>query len=304
MKILKKIGLFVFAFFFILICLLLTTSFLLKISLKPSSISKYVEENDLTLLLKTSKGEDSSILKETKYFLNDLGISSNTIDYILESDITKKYMGEMIENYILYYLGEKEAPVFDSSMLKKILRENQQMISWMLKSDSKQNREKKMRELEKKIDEHSKDILSFFPTIQNILKRVESEKTYFGLSTHQGLKLISLMMSKKWIITLFVNLWISLIMMFVLATSLEEVYKSLSISFSIYTALLIVLEIILGTVIKSKLMIRLEVASVLINYLLNVLSKDIFVFVIVGIICSIFFYKFPKIRVKKTLTMT
>ena len=196
--------------------------------------------------------------------------------------------------YVLYYLNEGEKPEFDASMFKRILRENVEITSWLFNTDSRQERERKQKLIDEKIDEYSEDVLNFFPTIQNFMKRLESEKSYFGFSVHQILDLISFMMSKLWICISVVLLWICLLLIFWCGDSVEKVYQALFRSVFIYISFLIIVEVLLGTVIKTMMMERLEVANVFINYMVNVLSKDIWVFVIIGILTAIFFKKYPQ----------
>lgn len=302
MKILRKIGLVFFTISLLFLALLLTSSFLIKVSIRPSSIQKYILENDFSFIIKDSSGEDSALIKETKSFLNELGISKTVVESLVQSDVIKKYMSDYTVKYILYYLGEDNKPEFNSTLFKKIIKENIQIAPWLFSGDSKASMLKKQKMIEEKIDLYATDVLDFFPTVKSFIKRLESEKTYFGVTIHQVLKLISLLISKKWIIVCIVMFWISLIMMFVCGLSLKSVYKALFVATFSYTSILIVLEIILGTVVKTSLMNRLEVANVFINYMVNVLSKGIWVFVIVGILCSIFFKKFPDVKIKKSLT--
>ena len=196
---LKKIGLVFFSICLLFLCLSLTTSFILKVNIRSTSIRKYIEENDFSFLVKTSSGEDSHFIKETKTFLQGLGISTSVVDQVIQSDVVKQAISDYSVKYVLYYLNEGEKPEFDASMFKRILRENVEITSWLFNTDSKQERERKQKLIDEKIDEYSKDVLNFFPTIQNFMKRLESEKSYFGFSVHQILDLISFMMSKLWI---------------------------------------------------------------------------------------------------------
>ena len=303
MKLIKETGVFLSSILLFLTCLFLTISFILKISIRPSSIQKYINENDFSFLVKTSSGDDSLFLKETKMFLEGLGISGSVVDQVIESDVVKQLIRDYTIQYILYYLNEGEKPVFDASLFKKILRENTQITSWLFKSISKQEKEQKQKLIDEKIDEYSKDVLNFFPTVQHFMQRLESEKSYFGVTIPQILDFIAFLMSKFWILLSIILLWISMILLFCCGKNVRSVYKALYRTSFAYTSVLIVVEIFLGTVVKTALMNRLEIANGFINYMVNVISKDIWVFVIVGIFCSIFFYHYPKwIYPKKSLT--
>lgn len=302
MKYIKKVGLIFFSGLFIGCCFFLMVSFLLKVSIRSSSIKKYVDENDFAFLVKTSSGEDSKLLKETKSFLQDIGVSSSVIDEIIKSDVMKKYITNYTVLSILYYLGEGEEPKVDISFFKKVFKENIQITSWIMETNSKQERHAKMKVLEEKFDKYATHIIDFVPPVKNFLKRLEGENTYLGLTFKQILALISLMMSKKWIISVVILMWLSLVFIFVCGENLLTVYHSLFVSFLVFTSVLIIIEILLGTVLKTKLMERLESANVFINYMVNVLSKDIWVFVIVGILMCIFFKKYPQLMRKKILT--
>ena len=103
---LKKIGLVFFSICLIFLCLCFTTSFILKVNIRSTSIRKYIEENDFSFLVKTSSGEDSHLIKETKAFLQGLGISSSVVDQVIQSDVVKQAISDYSVKYVLYYLKE------------------------------------------------------------------------------------------------------------------------------------------------------------------------------------------------------
>jgi len=276
---------------FLLTCsaVFLTFSFLIKWNLKEDRVVNYTKQNDLSFILKTKDGNTNDLLKDTEEYLKKIGIPSNTIDEVINSESTHEFVGiytYKILNYAIHKNGTLEITKND---ILNLVKNNFPIIAENIKKEGKEFSKSQQEEILSLIDRYSSEVIELFPTVNTLIQKINREDfvIYHDITLGKITKFLGVFTGK----TLIYSLCSILIFSFLLLVLINYkkmillIYIRLSILF--YSFFFIIVEVLLGTVIKDYLMSEWESANSVLNYFVNVVSKNLWVFILIGFFLSI-----------------
>lgn len=305
MKIIKKIISWILVFLSFLSLFLLTITFVVKINFNETKITNYLKETDFTFLLKTRNGEKTEIEKNVEEVLEKIGIPPSTITNVMNSEATKNFIGKYAYETFAFFLFNRPIPVISSDDFLQLFEDNFKVIEATLEENGQTFTEKQKKDIQKFIENHKEQIMDLFPEINKVIQKFEKKDIpiYGGITLLDVTNLLNFLISDTWLYCLiFANIIIFVLLLLLnFKTRLYLSYWRMSVI--LYTFFLIFIEIMLGTVVKTFVMTSWESANVFLNYLVNLLSKNLGLFLILGIVLIIFFSlllkKFKIIEQKK-----
>ena len=254
--------------------LYITISGLLKYNLQEEQFLNYLKDNDISFLLRTQSGEESSFYKDLTAGLSQIQIPEETIIPILNSEPTKEFLATYIYNAVLSYIYDYEQPKVTSEEILTLLESNFPVIEQTL---GEELTEAKQSEILNYANIYMEDLQGALPTINEVIQKV-------GLTSLENLKILIRIMQNKTIfilVSLGSLLFLGLLILFARTEKKDEHYIKRSIT--LYVAILLVVEVLIGTILKDYFMSEIAIIKVFINYLCNILAKEIWLFVFLGL---------------------
>ena len=253
--------------------LYITISGLLKYNLQEEQFLNYLKDNDISFLLRTQSGEESSFYKDLTAGLSQIQIPEETIIPILNSEPTKEFLATYIYNAVLSYIYDYEQPKVTPEEILSLLESNFPVIEQTL---GEELTEVKQSEILNYANIYMEDLQGALPTINEVIQKV-------GLTSLENLKILIRIMQNKTIfilVSLGSLLFLGLLILFTRVAKTDEHYIKRSIT--LYVAILLVVEVLIGTILKDYFMSEIAIIKVFINYLCNILAKEIWLFVFLG----------------------
>ena len=254
--------------------LYITISGLLKYNLQEEQFLNYLKDNDISFLLRTQSGEESSFYKDLTAGLSQIQIPEETIIPILNSEPTKEFLATYIYNAVLSYIYDYEQPKVTPEEILSLLESNFPVIEQTL---GEELTEAKQSEILNYANIYMEDLQDALPTINEVIQKV-------GLTSLENLKILIRIMQNKTIfilVSLGSLLFLGLLILFTRVAKTDEHYIKRSIT--LYVAILLVVEVLIGTILKDYFMSEIAIIKVFINYLCNILAKEIWLFVFLGL---------------------
>lgn len=254
--------------------LYITISGLLKYNLQEEQFLNYLKDNDISFLLRTQSGEESSFYKDLTAGLSQIQIPEETIIPILNSEPTKEFLATYIYNAVLSYIYDYEQPKVTPEEILSLLESNFPVIEQTL---GEELTEVKQSEILNYANIYMEDLQGALPTINEVIQKV-------GLTSLENLKILIRIMQNKTIfilVSLGSLLFLGLLILFTRVAKTDEHYIKRSIT--LYVAILLVVEVLIGTILKDYFMSEIAIIKVFINYLCNILAKEIWLFVFLGL---------------------
>lgn len=254
--------------------LYITISGLLKYNLQEEQFLNYLKDNDISFLLRTQSGEESSFYKDLTAGLSQIQIPEETIIPILNSEPTKEFLATYIYNAVLSYIYDYEQPKVTSEEILSLLESNFPVIEQTL---GEELAEAKQSEILNYANIYMEDLQGALPTINEVIQKV-------GLTSLENLKILIRIMQNKTIfilVSLGSLLFLGLLILFARTEKKDERYIKRSIT--LYVAILLVVEVLIGTILKDYFMSEIAIIKVFINYLCNILAKEIWLCVFLGV---------------------
>lgn len=254
--------------------LYITISGLLKYNLQEEQFLNYLKDNDISFLLRTQSGEESSFYKDLTAGLSQIQIPEETIIPILNSEPTKEFLATYIYNAVLSYIYDYEQPKVTSEEILSLLESNFPVIEQTL---GEELAEAKQSEILNYANIYMEDLQGALPTINEVIQKV-------GLTSLENLKILIRIMQNKTIfilVSLGSLLFLGLLILFTRVAKTDEHYIKRSIT--LYVAILLVVEVLIGTILKDYFMSEIAIIKVFINYLCNILAKEIWLCVFLGL---------------------
>lgn len=254
--------------------LYITISGLLKYNLQEEQFLNYLKDNDISFLLRTQSGEESSFYKDLTAGLSQIQIPEETIIPILNSEPTKEFLATYIYNAVLSYIYDYEQPKVTSEEILTLLESNFPVIEQTL---GEELTEAKQSEILNYANIYMEDLQGALPTINEVIQKV-------GLTSLENLKILIRIMQNKTIfilVSLGSLLFLGLLILFTRVAKTDEHYIKRSIT--LYVAILLVVEVLIGTILKDYFMSEIAIIKVFINYLCNILAKEIWLCVFLGL---------------------
>jgi len=279
-----KITSYLLAFLIALLASILTISFLLKWNLKESNVIKYIQENDISFILKEKDGSETSFIEDTKRFLELVGFPKDTIEEVINSEITKDFIGKYTFSFLKSFIyGENDFTISSKDVIH-LAENNFPVIENILKKQNKvltKNQKNKILEL---VSDYSEHIMDFFPTIEALFKNIENGNIIIGgkISLNEFTFVVRKLEDKKIISILLIIFVLSTILLLLLNRKSKDYFKYLKVSVILYVVFFIIIEIFMGTILKDVLMSKWQGANSFLNYLVNVLSKELWIFLFIS----------------------
>lgn len=283
----------------LLISIIISSIFLtfileLKWNLQEQRIVSYLKKTDLTFILKTNDGEETDLLKNVKDYLALINIPEETIEKVLNSDVTKEFAGNYLKGILNSLIYQEKEFSITSNDLKELVDKNMPIIEETLKNKGKVLSEEEKKSIYNYVDEYSTEILDFFPVANKIITKLFEENVMIT----KDLSLENLTLIIRKLINPYITI-VTIIITLLLVFALWLINKNkrcyyFKILFFIYALILIIVEILLGTIIKEKLMLELTSAASFINFLVNELSKNLWLLIIVTVLISFILSKIEK----------
>ena len=252
----------------------MTISGLLNYNLEEKQLLSYLKDNDISFLLRTQSGEESSFYKDLTAGLSQIQIPEETILPILNSEPTKEFLATYIYNAVSAYINDLEQPQVTSKEILFLLENNFPIIEQTLQENLP---ETKKNEILDYANLYMEDLRAALPTINEVIQKV-------GLTSLDQLKILIRLLERK---DIFVLVSIGALLLLILLILFSRVDKTnerfIKRSITLYVAILLVLEALIGTVLKDYFMSEIAVIKVFVNYLCNVLAKEIWLFVFLGL---------------------
>ena len=248
----------------------MTISGLLNYNLEEKQLLSYLKDNDISFLLQTQSGEESSFYKDLTSGLSQIQIPEETILPILNSEPTKEFLATYIYNAVSAYINDLEQPQVTSKEILFLLENNFPIIEQTLQENLP---ETKKNEILDYANLYMEDLRAALPTINEVIQKV-------GLTSLDQLKILIRLLERK---DIFVLVSIGALLLLILLILFSRVDKTneryIKRSITLYVAILLVLEALIGTVLKDYFMSEIAVIKVFVNYLCNILAKEIWLLI-------------------------
>jgi len=289
------------SYFLVLCCafsaVYLTFSFLFYWNLKEERIARYLKENDLAFLFQNTDGKDSNLLEDTKEALRIIGIPSSTIHEVVNSDVTTKFIAKYLRELSLYFIYKTEEPSISKQDMISLVEENFSVVNEVLQREGKSLSEDQKKIILTLIDHHSDHIMELFPTVVRFQEKIRNEdlSIYQNVGIQDVRGMFQRFSNKTLVFSLILILISSSFLLFLIYRKKFFLFcKYLSFSIFLYVSFFVSFEVFLGTVLKEYLMLEWQSANTILNYLVNVISKDLWIFLLLSLGLLLFFGFFRK----------
>lgn len=294
MKLGKKIISYILIGICITSAIFLTISFLIKWNLLENTIMKHIKNNDLSFILKDKNGTETKYLEETKEALKKIGIPSETINAVVNSEATVNFIGKytaQIFNYLIYETGNITINKEDILLLAE---QNFPVIERVLKEKDIPFTKEQQELINSLIEKHQNNIMDLFPSVKRLINKLEN-KTFILYEETSLLNIVHLLekLTNKTLIYALILLGCSSII-FLFLIERKKISKWLKTSLLCYAFFFIGVEVFLGTILKKYVLTEWESANEILNYFINCISQELWVFILVGLLLSGFFCWYEK----------
>ncbi len=246
-----------------------------------------MKNSDFTFLLKNQKGEEVAVLKEIRGSLEKADIPKEVVEAVLNSDITKEFIGNYTYQMLHYLLKGGEKIVITKEDFLELTKKNFPIMEEIAKKIGVSfEPEKVLSYLEKE------DVMSFFPTANHFIQKIEEHSLELlpNFTLDNALFVLKLFLN-PWGIGLSFFLFLeSFICLALLQRKKAILYykKSLLVVFFFFIGM----EILLGTIVKDYLVNVWFYANAFSNYFINTISKSlwlilVFIFLIILVLLYI-----------------
>ena len=286
MGVLKKIVSWIFVFFCFLNLLFFTVTFVIKINFNEGKITNYLKETDFTFLLKTRDGKKTEIEENMEKVLEKMGIPKSTVLNVMNSEATKNFIGRYTYFVFKFLMFGGEAPTISSLDVSLLIEKNYEVIEKTLEENGKSFTQKQKDAIHLFVEKYQGQIMDLFPTVHLLLQKFENREIvlYGNISLYDMTSLFRFFFS-DFCFFLFIGLAILFLFLLYLCHYKDKsFFSSFRMVLYFYTFFLIFLEILLGTIVKDVVMSSWEGADVFLNYLVNILSKNLAIFIVLGIL--------------------
>lgn len=294
MKLGKKIISYILIGICITSAIFLTISFLIKWNLLENTIMKHIKNNDLSFILKDKNGTETKYLEETKEALKKIGIPSETINAVVNSEATVNFIGKytaQIFNYLIYETGNITINKEDILLLAE---QNFPVIERVLKEKDIPFTKEQQELINSLIEKHQNNIMDLFPSVKRLINKLEN-KTFILYEETSLLNIVHLLekLTNKTLIYALILLGCSSII-FLFLIERKKISKWLKTSLLCYAFFFIGVEVFLGTILKKYVLTEWESANEILNYFINCISQELWVFILVSLLLNGFFCWYEK----------
>ena len=128
MKTFRKIVSILATILLAIICICLTVSLIMKWNLQEEKLSATLEATDISFLLNSFGEEGTRFVEDIRNFLETIGIPSDTIEDVLNSDVTKDFLSKYTIEILNYFLYETKVPVILKEDIETLVLQNYKVV--------------------------------------------------------------------------------------------------------------------------------------------------------------------------------
>ncbi len=291
----KKILSFFISFLLFLSAFMFTCSFVIKAHFDERTFVQNIRETDLSKIIKEEEQKEDSIVSDVKAFLLFVGIPSNTIDEVMNSDATKSFIGKYAYDVLEYFVYQKEETVIQTEDLTNLVLDNFFIIDQVLKDNNQNFLDEHKDHIIQFVQNHTDEVMKFFPTASDLLKDVEKKDflLYKNISFDDFTRFIQFITSNVFLTGCVLAFVFFSFLIFILHFKSKKyigIFKVLSI---IFGGVLVLLEILLETIIKPMI-IKDSTLFILENFITST-CESIWFFIFISFFLFLVFFFLQKI---------
>lgn len=282
----KKISSWFLIFLSALLTVFLTFSIEVKWNLEEKQIVSYLQDADISFLMDSYNGVQSELYQNVLKYLEAINVPEETMEEVLNSESTKKFVGKYLANVFDYLIYQKEDLSITKEEVLKLVEDNLKVISSSLQAKGLSLSEEEQAQILKYATDYSNQILEFFPTAEQIItKLLDKDTVVFSKITLEDFTSFLRFITDPFIFSeVFILLLLFLMILFFINRGKRCFYFKKYFFF--YALILVFGEILLGTVVKEQFMNRVAHAAAFINYMINEISKNLWIVILLAIFIS------------------
>ena len=280
----------IISYILLVLCIFLTFIFTFLVEIKwntrEEQMVRYLKNADLTFIMNSYDGMESELLQNVEDYLEAIHIPASTIEAVLNSDITKEFVGKYLSGIFTYLLYQKEDVTITKDDVIQLVNENFSIISATLQAQGLTLSEEEKNQIDAYVSEYSDQVLEFFPTANQLIQKLTTQDVVLvnSITLSDVTSFLQSVLNPTFLISI-----LGILLFFLGALWLMNKGKRcfyFKRYFFLFAFLLVLCEIFIGTIIKENLMLRLESAETFINYMINEISKHVWIIILCAVVIS------------------
>ena len=280
----------IISYILLVLCIFLTFIFTFLVEIKwntrEEQMVRYLKNADLTFIMNSYDGMESELLQNVEDYLEAIHIPASTIEAVLNSDVTKEFVGKYLSGIFTYLLYQKEDVTITKDDVIQLVNENFSIISTTLQAQGLTLSEEEKNQIDAYVSEYSDQVLEFFPTANQIIQKLTTQDVVLvnSITLSDVTSFLQSVLNPTFLISILGILLFLLGALWLMNKGKRCFYFKRY--FFLFAFLLVLCEIFIGTIIKENLMLRLESAETFINYMINEISKNVWIIILCAVVIS------------------
>ena len=280
----------IISYILLVLCIFLTFIFTFLVEIKwntrEEQMVRYLKNADLTFIMNSYDGMESELLQNVEDYLEAIHIPASTIEAVLNSDVTKEFVGKYLSGIFTYLLYQKEDVTITKDDVIQLVNENFSIISTTLQAQGLTLSEEEKNQIDAYVSEYSDQVLEFFPTANQLIQKLTTQDVVLvnSITLSDVTSFLQSVLNPTFLISILGILLFLLGALWLMNKGKRCFYFKRC--FFLFAFLLVLCEIFIGTIIKENLMLRLESAETFINYMINEISKHVWIIILCAVVIS------------------
>lgn len=280
----------IISYILLVLCIFLTFIFTFLVEIKwntrEEQMVRYLKNADLTFIMNSYDGMESELLQNVEDYLEAIHIPASTIEAVLNSDVTKEFVGKYLSGIFTYLLYQKEDVTITKDDVIQLVNENFSIISATLQAQGLTLSEEEKNQIDAYVSEYSDQVLEFFPTANQLIQKLTTQDVVLvnSITLSDVTSFLQSVLNPTFLISILGILLFLLGALWLMNKGKRCFYFKRY--FFLFAFLLVLCEIFIGTIIKENLMLRLESAETFINYMINEISKHVWIIILCAVVIS------------------
>lgn len=280
----------IISYILLVLCIFLTFIFTFLVEIKwntrEEQMVRYLKNADLTFIMNSYDGMESELLQNVEDYLEAIHIPASTIEAVLNSDVTKEFVGKYLSGIFTYLLYQKEDVTITKDDVIQLVNENFSIISATLQAQGLTLSEEEKNQIDAYVSEYSDQVLEFFPTANQLIQKLTTQDVVLvnSITLSDVTFFLQSVLNPTFLISILGILLFLLGALWLMNKGKRCFYFKRY--FFLFAFLLVLCEIFIGTIIKENLMLRLESAETFINYMINEISKHVWIIILCAVVIS------------------
>ena len=280
----------IISYILLVLCIFLTFIFTFLVEIKwntrEEQMVRYLKNADLTFIMNSYDGMESELLQNVEDYLEAIHIPASTIEAVLNSDVTKEFVGKYLSGIFTYLLYQKEDVTITKDDVIQLVNKNFSIISATLQAQGLTLSEEEKNQIDAYVSEYSDQVLEFFPTANQLIQKLTTQDVVLvnSITLSDVTSFLQSVLNPTFLISILGILLFLLGALWLMNKGKRCFYFKRY--FFLFAFLLVLCEIFIGTIIKENLMLRLESAETFINYMINEISKHVWIIILCAVVIS------------------